>query len=300
MKKPIIDLVITDLDNTLYDWFEPWYHAFSAFLDRLERDSGIPRQLLIQEIKQIHERHQTSEYAFLLQEIPSLQALHPGEDIVRIYDDAVHEYSRARKQHLSLYPGVLPTLDTLKRNGVMIVGYTESMGFYSASRVRALGLDGMLEVLYSPEDHSLPQGSVREKIRKYPAESYDLQRTAHRHTPRGELKPNPAVLLDIVREVGGDVETSVYIGDSLIKDVSMAQDAGIMDVHAKYGTAHTRGEYELLRSVTHWTAEQVERERMASSRMVQPTFVLERSFQEILDLFELHSFRDAPLARAQG
>ena len=32
MKKPIIDLVITDLDNTLYDWFEPWYHAFSAFL----------------------------------------------------------------------------------------------------------------------------------------------------------------------------------------------------------------------------------------------------------------------------
>ena len=121
----------------------------------------------------------------------------------------------------------------------------------------------------------------------------------HRHTPAGELKPNPAILLDIIHEVGGSTETSIYVGDSLIKDVLMAQEAGVMDVHARYGTAHTREEYELLRSVTHWTAEQVERERAASNRMVQPTFVLERSFQEILDLFELHSFQDTPLARAQ-
>jgi phosphoglycolate phosphatase-like HAD superfamily hydrolase len=298
MKSPPVDLIITDLDNTLYDWFEFWYHSFSAFLGRLERDSGVPREVLIREIKQVHERHQTAEYAFLLQEIPSLQKLHPGEDFVKIYDDAVHEYRRARKQHLRLYPGVLPTLDLLKRHGVLIVGYTESMGFYSASRVRALDLDGLLDVLYSPEDHSLPHGLVREKIRLYPPESYHLARTIHRHTPAGELKPNPAVLLDIIREVGGSAETSIYVGDSLIKDVLMAQEAGVTDVHARYGTAHTREEYELLRSVTHWTAEQVERERMASNRTVRPTFILERSFQEILDLFEFHSFREAPLARA--
>jgi phosphoglycolate phosphatase-like HAD superfamily hydrolase len=300
VKRPIIDLVVTDLDNTLYDWFEAWYHSFRAFLDRLEYDSGIPRQVLIREIKQIHERHQTSEYAFLLQEVPSLQKLHPGENVVKIYDGAVHDYSSARKQHRRLYPGVLQTLESLKRNGVMIVGYTESMGFYSASRVRALGLDGMLDLLYSPEDHSLPQGLVREKIRVYPPESYGLLRTAHRHTPRGELKPNPAVLLDIIREVGGGAESSVYIGDSLIKDVLMAQEAGVTDVYAKYGTAHAREEYELLRSVTHWTADQVERERVASSRTVRPTFTLERSFSEILALFEFRSFREAPLARARG
>lgn len=299
MKRPAVDLVITDLDNTLYDWFDLWYQSFSALLDGLERDSGIPREVLIPEIKQIHERHQTSEYAFLLQEIPSLQKLHPGEDVVKIYDDAVHEYRRARKQHRRLYPGVLPTLEALKRAGVLIVGYTESMGFYSASRVRSLGLDGMLDVLYSPEDHSLPHGLVREKIRMYPPERYDLLRSAHRHTPRGELKPNPAVLLDIICEVGGEAEASIYIGDSLVKDVLMAQEAGVTDVHARYGTAHTREEYELLRSVTHWTAEQVERERVASSRTVRPTFILERSFQEILDLFEFHSFRETPLARAQ-
>jgi phosphoglycolate phosphatase len=293
-----IDLVITDLDNTLYDWFELWYHPFSALLAALERKSGISREALIREVKQVHERHQTSEYAFLVQELPSLRELHPGEDVVKIYDDAIHEYRRIRKQHLRLYPGVLRTLEVLKRSGVLVVGYTESMSFYSASRVRALALDGFLDFLYSPEDHALPSGLARENIRMYPPERYRLLHTVHRHTPAGELKPNPAILLDIIREVGGSTGTSVYVGDSLVKDVLMAQEAGVTDVHAQYGTAHTREEYELLRAVTHWTAEQVERERAAGLRTVRPTFTLERSFQELLDLFELRPFREASLARA--
>jgi len=298
MRKAAVDLVITDLDNTLYDWFELWYHPFMTLLDALERDSGISREVLVREIKQVHERHQTSEYAFLVQELPSLQKRHPGEDVVKVYDDAIHEYRRIRKHHLQLYPGVLHTLEVLKRKGVLVVGYTESMSFYSASRVRALALDGLLDFLYSPEDHALPDGLARENIRMYSPESYKLTRTVHRHTPAGELKPNPAILLDILREVGGAVETSIYVGDSLIKDILMAQEAGVTDVHAKYGTAHTREEYELLRSVTHWTAEQVERERTAGFRTVRPTFTLERSFEELLDLFELRPFRESSLARA--
>lgn len=133
----------------------------------------------------------------------------------------------------------------------------------------------------------------------YPPEYYRLERTEHRHTPAGEVKPNPAVLLDIIGEVGGSVESSVYVGDSLVKDVSMAQDAGVLDVHAKYGTAHTREEYELLRAVTHWTPEQVEREKLASSRMVRPTVTMERSFREILDLFDFFTFSEATKVRAR-
>jgi phosphoglycolate phosphatase-like HAD superfamily hydrolase len=299
MERLGIDLVITDLDNTLYDWFELWYHSFRILLDRLTSESGISRDVLVGEIKQVHERHQTSEYAFLLQELPSLQALHPGEDLAEVYDGAIHAYRSARKRHRRLYPGVMDTLEALRREGVLIVGYTESMGFYSASRVRALGLDGVLDYLYSPADHPLPAGLRREQVRMYPPEHYALERTEHRHTPPGEIKPNPAVLLDIVGEVGGSVERAIYIGDSLIKDVLMAQDAGVMDVHAKYGTAHTREEYELLRAVTHWTAEQVETERVASSRTVQPTFTLERSFEELLDLFEPYAFSAPALARAR-
>lgn len=297
--KKCIDLLVTDLDNTLYDWFEFWYHSFSSLLDRLVTDSGVSRRDLLREIKEVHERYQTSEYAFLIQELPSLQVLHSGQNVAQIYDEAIHEYRRARKRYLKLYPGVLETLQTLKQEGVLLVGYTESLGFYSSSRVRDLELDGILDYLYSPKDHSLPSRLQREQLRKYPPEHYRLKRTEHRHTPAGEVKPNPAVLLDIISEVGGSVESSLYVGDSLVRDVSMAQDAGVTDVHAKYGTAQVREEYELLRVVTHWTTEQVEREKLASSRTVRPTFTLERTFREILDLFDFYSFSEASIVRAR-
>lgn len=295
--KQSVDVVVTDLDNTLYDWFEFWYHSFSALLDRLVADSGIAREILIREIKQVHERHQTSEYAFLIEELPSLQRKHPGCDLVKLYDESIHAYRRARKERLKLYPGVLKALQELRARGVLVVGYTESMGFYSASRVRALGLDGILDYLYSPSDHSLP--ARREQIRMHPPEHYDLEHTLHRYTPPGELKPNPHLLVSIITELGGDIETSIYVGDSLVKDVLMAQQAGVTDVHATYGTSHTREEYELLRSVTHWTAEQVEKERTSSHIEVRPTFSLER-FADLLDLFDYFAFEGRSLARARA
>ncbi len=70
----------------------------------------------------------------------------------------------------------------------------------------------------------------------------------------------------------------------------MALDCGVDDVWAKYGQAHRRPEYKLLQDVTHWTAEEVEREQKIREREhVDPTHTLEKTFSEILDLFE---FRD--------
>ncbi|HEX8684644.1 MAG TPA: HAD hydrolase-like protein, partial [Ardenticatenaceae bacterium] len=97
------------------------------------------------------------------------------------------------------------------------------------------------------------------------------------------------ILKEIIHdeEIGASVDQTIYIGDSLMKDVAMAQDAGVTDVYAKYGIAQHREEYELLRRVTHWTQEDVERERAIYARAtVTPTHVLEESFAEVLDLFE--------------
>jgi hypothetical protein len=58
--KPTIELLITDLDNTLYDWFDFWYHSFTAMLDQIVVISGIPREQLEPEIKKIYEKHGTS------------------------------------------------------------------------------------------------------------------------------------------------------------------------------------------------------------------------------------------------
>ncbi len=291
--KQKIDVLITDLDNTLFDWMEVWYRSFSAMLKKVATISGIAPHVLEGEIKAVHERHGTSEYAFLIEELPSLQQLHPGKDLTQVYAEAIADFRAARREALAsaLYPGVIETLGRIRTTGCLLVGYTESLEFYSIYRMRHLGLDQLLGYLYFPPDHEMPNGKKREAIRFYGAENYVMRVTQPRTTPKGELKPNPKLLLHILADVGGTSESAIYVGDKLVKDVSMAQAAGVTDVWAKYGEPQHRPEYELLRRVTHWTREAVEKERNTTSAHVVPKFVLENSFGELLDLFDFTLFR---------
>lgn len=152
--------------------------------------------------------------------------------------------------------------------------------------MRKLGLDRLLDFLFSPPDHLVPENIKR----LYPPESYELRRTINDHTPKGELKPNPKILQEILAKVGAAKSEVIYVGDSLMKDVVMAKDSGVTDVWAKYGAADKRQEYELLRRVTHWTDETVAREKSLKHEDVKPTFILEDSFGEILQLFEFSRF----------
>ena len=90
-----VSVIITDLDNTLFDWVEIWYHSFSALVDRIEKDSNIQREQLLDEIREVHQRHGTSEYAFLIEEIPSLQSMHPNADLLQIYQPAIDDFRKA-------------------------------------------------------------------------------------------------------------------------------------------------------------------------------------------------------------
>jgi phosphoglycolate phosphatase len=286
-----ISVVVTDLDNTLFDWVEIWHRSFSALVGELHLRSGVPIERLLSDAREVHRRVGTSEYAFLAEELACLQEAVPAEareEIIRAANDARRV---ARNATTHLYQGVRETLEELQRTRVLVVGYTESGAYYTNRRVRRLGLDGLLDRLYSPPDHDLPPGYTREAVRRYPDHQYHLKQTAHRYTPAGELKPNPRLLLDILDDVGALPGHAVYVGDSPMKDVAMARDAGVADVLALYGKAQDREAYELLRRVTHWTDEDVERERRILERAaVKPSYVLEHSFAEMLELFSFTPF----------
>src|SRR5262245_8688451 len=210
-----VTAVVTDVDNTLYDWMAMWWPAFGGMLARLADDSGVPRETLEREFHALHQRHGTTEYAFAIQELPSLLALHPGEALVARSATAIDEYRTARRRTLRLYPGVGETLGAIRAAGCLVVGYTESRAYYVNYRIRALGLDGLLDYVYSPPDHPLPGGVRPEAIRRYPAAHYQLARTVHRQLPEGTAKPDAAVLRGILREIGADPARAIYVGDSL-------------------------------------------------------------------------------------
>lgn len=275
-------LLVTDLDDTVWNWFQTWHASFSSMVSELARLTGIPCESLLREIRAIHQHHGTSEYSHIAQEVPSIVDHFDGDvdRLMTALDPAIHAYRKARKATLRLYPNVESTLHELKRSGVKVVAYSDSLQYYCAWRLARLGLDGVVDVLYCPPDHELPEGSMAtpggaERL---------LAATELRSTPAGLHKPQPEILQAIISDEGFRVDQTVYIGDSGSNDIAMASAAGVTSVLASYKEI-TDDAYELLQAVSHWTEEKVQSERALDVEAV-PTFEATQGFAELLNFVD--------------
>ena len=278
-----IDTLIIDLDNTIFDWFAYWYASFNPIYEHIIKLSENNVSEIEADIRRVHQHHGTSEYSFLIEKLSVLNNI--GEEGERRdqFKTALQASQRGRDQNMQLYDGVFKSLWDIKKKGTKIIAYTESMAFYSAYRLKRFGLDGVIDVLYSPTDHVIPANTSLDQLRRLPDDYYELQVTKTKHTPAGELKPNPKILLDIINSEGSSIDNCVYIGDSLFKDVAMARDVGILDVYAEYGVSQNKPEYSLLQKVSHWTEQDVKREKeiVAKGHNFEPSVVLKSTFSEI-------------------
>ncbi|HFX5909515.1 TPA: HAD hydrolase-like protein, partial [Escherichia coli] len=82
-----------------------------------------------------------------------------------------------------------------------------------------------------------------------------------------------------------DLKDAIYVGDSIIKDISMANSAGIESILALYGKQHNPDYWNVLVSITHWSADDVQRESKLKELYshVIPTYSINK-FSEILDV----------------
>ena len=275
LKKPSINTVIVDLDNTLFDWVEIWQTNFLPKLRLLSTTTGIEQSELLASIKLIHQLAGTSEYAFLIEHML------PNHDINH------DPFGFSRNDQITLYPTVLETLKKLKNSGVQIIAYTESMELYSSLRLKRFGLDGIISSLYCPKTHNIP-----DQLYKYmPAPNLLLQNTLIRHTAPGSKKPSADSLNKILSDYSLDRAKTAYVGDSLDKDMTMARECRILDVYAKYGVCHDRPEYTILRNISHWPQQDTDREIKIDrdGTSFTPTITLDNSLSQIFDHIEFSS-----------
>lgn len=281
-------VLITDLDNTLWDWFDAWYQSFDALLEGLVSITRLDRRLLEGQIKVVHQRRGTTEYSNLVREVPALVEFARGRDEYDVFDSALHAQNSRRKHATKLYRNVYHTLRTLKKEGVSIVAYTESGAYWTEWRIRNTGLDGIIDVLYSSPDHDIAAGVSKAELRtgRYQG-SYGLKMTEHLHVPMGVVKPSEEVLLTILQEQECSHEDAVYLGDCLMKDIAMSQAVGVLDIHAAYGQVQRREEYNLLRRLTHWSETDVARESALDRHCgsVVPSVVCRSGIEELLPVF---------------
>jgi FMN phosphatase YigB (HAD superfamily) len=279
-----IRALITDLDNTLYDWVTFFAISFDAMVTELTRILEVDRHTLLSQFKEINQRYASTETPWAALELPAARLRFPyasQTELAEHLDSAFHAFSAARKKHLKLYDGVKETLETFVNNGVILIAHTEALPVNAFYRLSLLGVADWFSRLYTIEgtigEHPFPG-----KPRTSPAPNLI------KSLPQSERKPNPAVLVDICRREGFSTDECLYIGDSLIRDVAMAKQAGVRALWARYGTKYDPELWNLLVSVTHWSSADVEREANLREkfRSVEPDFVIDR-FNELLGLCEL-------------
>ncbi len=251
--KPTISLLITDLDNTLYDWVGSFVPSFYAMIDDAVTRWSIPREVLLDDLRAVHQRHGSSEHPFALSEADCIRDLFSGlseEEVKQQLDPAFRAFNKTRKAHLQLYPSAYETFKAIVDKGVSIVAYTDARAVNGLDRIKKLGLRPFIKRLYAPGQRLSSSDLI-----------YDDEHDYVTVLPPEDRKPNPKTLRDICEQLDVDHRFALYLGDSLVRDVFMAKSAGVVSAWARYGTAVDPDLWERLVRVTHWTEADVEREK---------------------------------------
>jgi phosphoglycolate phosphatase len=283
-----IKLIITDLDNTIYNWVDFYGPAFRAMLLELVRITGLDEEVLKASFKRVHQRHHTSEYSFAIEELDVLSDRDRGLSVaarLQKYGPAIEAFRRKRDETLKPYPGVAETLTQLRAQGKQIVGHTDAMKFYAVYRLqRQLRMADLFDGLFSIRDHGLPPGVVESDVRSQSDPAvYKCSIPVQREFEPTLTKPDPRALNSILKEFCASPQNALYVGDSAQKDLRMAQECGVRDVLAAYGREYNPRNWQLLVDITHWTDEDLARERQLGSQKVKPTYTISE-FPELLSV----------------
>jgi phosphoglycolate phosphatase len=278
-----VDLAIFDLDNTLYDWYASFIPAFYSMVDVATSILKCDREALLDELRAVHIKHHDVEHPFSLLETHIVQEVctsSPAE-ARRILDPAFHAFNKARKDNLILFPDVRSTLNELRSREIRLVAFTDSSYFATLRRVHQLDLVDVFERVFcrAKSESTVPfLGEPPED--KLTAITTEL--------PANETKPDPAVLNDIAKTEKTTPSAIAYIGDSISKDVLMARKAGCFAIWAKYGVRRDPAMYEKLVRISHWTGDDIARERDFGQQAstITPDFVCEKSIVELLTILD--------------
>src|SRR5216683_3756818 len=125
-----IKLLITDLDNTLFDWLSSFVPAFYAMIEVAAKILSIDQEQLLDEMKAVHQRYHNSEQPFALLETQTVAHKYPhATELARkdLLAEAFRAFNEVRKSNLKLYPGVRETLKEIRKTGCIIVAHTEAV-----------------------------------------------------------------------------------------------------------------------------------------------------------------------------
>jgi phosphoglycolate phosphatase len=251
-KDPPFSLIVSDIDNTLFDWVQYYVHACGALLRHVEETINIPYAQLAVQARQVFETHGSIEYPFLVQELSSVIS-HYGGDIDRMLTEAVRpareQFLNAAEPYLKPYDGVVATLVEVKKRfpRVPLVALTDAPRYVAMWKMNKLGLLDYFDAVYGLPDPRLPTSTEHGRVKVDPEillkhlqqKNFGFKGKI-RILPDDYEKPGTKGLKMVLIDFDMDEDASqrqrvLWIGDNLRKDVGLGIKLGVRTAWAEYG-----------------------------------------------------------------
>lgn len=274
-------MLITDLDNTIYDWVTFYSKALQTIVQQLANSLNIHEEQIYKEFQVINKRFRSIEHPHSFLEIESVKKAFDQLIYSEVKNNFFNPFvalDAAMDAFLTAYESVEETLIKLKNSGCKIVGHTDAIPANAYLRLKKLNLDFYLDRIYTPGDFLNGQKLFQE-FKLNPCK--DFLRTTKGDT----RKPNPTIVEDICQREGIETCRTYYLGDSLQRDISMAKLAGTKSIWARYGSNYSKSHWDVLVKVTHWSEKEVELESKFEvlEQKILPDYTI-NSFSEVLDV----------------
>lgn len=270
----MIKTVITDLDGTLYDWVGFFVPAFYKMVEELSKITYVDTDTLIAEYKEVHQRLGGTEIPYVTRQLPSIKKKFgdiSNEELDKKLNSSYYAFNSYRKHNLEVFPNVKSTLEKLISMDIKLIAFTESAlenGYY---RLRKLSLDQYFSRIYVADSGAKISCSMKEKV-----------------IPQNFSKPDINVLENICKIERLNLKEILYIGDSLTKDIFMANSLGIKSVLVKL-SKNDSANYQKLVKISHWTEKDFEKERILKNQMnkqnIEPDFTI-LNWSEVISIVE--------------
>lgn len=276
-------ILITDLDNTLYNFIDFYAPVFRGMIHAISKKLEIDEELLKEEFKKVYSIRGSLEYAFSIQEI-ELFKKYPNEKIQELIDLARGVMSRVRPVSLTAYDGVKETLNKLKKDGVYIAAVSNAPFYQAVKRLRQLHIEHLFDALVCWEGPIIPSDSITTKnIEDKQKKTTQTKISKVWQLPREKLKPNLFSYELLIKEFKVENKYSYVVGDSIPKDINPALELGANGIWAKYGENVIEKNLNTILEISNWDKDTIN--TIYKEKHESPKIVI-NSFLEILSIIE--------------
>lgn len=241
-----VKVAVLDFDNTLWDQVGAFEKATTALVKAIVSHSDRPPGAKVDErlvedgISIVNRIFQVREHPDLVRHHPVLHALYRGSIPERVIRRLTKVWRDEEQRHQVLYPGAKEMLQGLRAQGIKIVVYSECNAEKLARRLREMGVESMVDAVYSPPPPGIGTGGASTGNRA-PITIVDGNHglSIPQRVIQGRLlKSHPDALLAILNDLGVAPAETVMVGDNPVRDVAMAQAGGVRGIFARYGYIH--------------------------------------------------------------